>query len=464
MMACRMAKACWNLLNVKPQIHLCCKVRNSSSDVLYSLLRRGLVKQIFPNDQSITCSGTPCAYAGFDATADSLHVGNLLVLVSLIHWQRAGYETIVVVGDATAKIGDPSGHKSDRKVLAYDVVNQNAESIEKNLFEIFQNHEKDIFPKAKKKGKLGKLRILKNSHWYENTSIVDFISEAGRHIRVSDMLSRTSVKNRMESGVGINFSEFSYQVFQSYDWLHLFRTYNCRFQFGGNDQLGNITSGYNLVSGLLYQPVYGALLPLVQSETGDKFGKTAGNAVFLDQNRTPPFDFYQFFMRLPDADVGYYLKLFTFLSVEEIEDILHKHLKNPDLRKAQKKLSEEVTLLVHGDQGLDLAETATKILFHSDIESVAKLNMQNMNQVFPPSAISQILFEPGMSLLDLTMKAGCFLKKDDADRIIRGGGVYLNFERITSPQFIVIPDQYILPNGVSLIRIGKKTYYLVIWK
>ncbi|GFR33969.1 tyrosine--tRNA ligase, mitochondrial [Trichonephila clavata] len=463
-MACRMGKACWNFLNVKPQIHLCCKVRNSSSDVLYRLLRRGLVKQIFPNDQSITCSGTPCAYAGFDATADSLHVGNLLVLVSLIHWQRAGYETIAVVGDATAKIGDPSGHKSDRKLLSYDVVSQNAESIEKNLFEIFQNHEKDIFPKSKTKGKLGKLRILKNSHWYENTSIVDFISEAGRHIRVSDMLSRTSVKNRMESGVGINFSEFSYQIFQSYDWLHLFRTYNCRFQFGGNDQLGNITSGYNLVSGLLYQPVYGALLPLVQSETGDKFGKTAGNAVFLDQNRTSPFDFYQFFMRLPDADVGYYLKLFTFLNVEEIEDILHKHLKNPDLRKAQKKLSEEVTLLVHGDQGLDLAETATKILFHSDIESLAKLNMQNMNQVFPLSATSQILFEPGMSLLDLTMKAGCFLKKEDADRIIRGGGVYLNFERITSPQFVIIPDQYILPNGVSLIRIGKKTYYLVIWK
>ncbi|GFU33067.1 tyrosine--tRNA ligase, mitochondrial [Nephila pilipes] len=463
-MASLIPKACRFFLNLKPQTHLCFKVRNNSSDVLYSLKRRGLVKQIFPNDQSITCLGTPCAYAGFDATADSLHVGNLLVLISLIHWQRSGFDTIVVIGDATAKIGDPSGHSSDRKVLSYDFVSHNAESIEANLFEIFQNHEKHIFPKAKKKGKLGKLRILKNSQWYQNTNIVDFISEAGRYMRVGEMLSRTSVKSRMESGAGINFTEFSYQIFQSYDWLHLFRTYNCRFQFGGNDQLGNITSGYNLVSGSLYQPVYGALLPLVQSETGDKFGKTAGNAVFLAPNRTSSFDFYQFFMRIPDADISNYLKLFTFLSMEEIEDISYNHLKNPDFRKAQKKLAEEVTLLVHGNHGLDLAETATKILFHSDINSLAKLNVQNMNQVFPLSSTSQVLFEPGMSLLDLTMKAGCFLKKDDADRIIRGGGVYLNFERISSPQFVIIPDQYILPNGVSLLRIGKKTYYLVIWK
>ncbi|CAL1262941.1 unnamed protein product [Larinioides sclopetarius] len=453
------------MYSLKPQTSLICSVRNNSSDLLYRLLRRGLVKQIFPNDQKIDCTGTPCAYAGFDATADSLHVGNLLVLISLMHWQRAGYDTIAVIGDATAKIGDPSGHKSDRKVLSHDVVDENANAIEKNLYHIFQNHETYICPKAKTKSKaLGKLRILKNSEWYKKTNIIDFICEAGRHIRVGDMLSRTSVRSRMESGVGINFTEFSYQAFQAYDWLHLLKTYNCRFQFGGGDQLGNVTTGYNLISGSLYQHVYGALLPLVESETGDKFGKSAGNAIYLSSNRTSPFDLYQFFMRLPDADVSNYLRLFTFLSIEEIEDILHKHLKNPDSRRAQKKIAEEVTLLIHGEQGLDLAETATKILYQSDIVSLAKLRKEDVNHVFPLSTTSNIMFEPGLSLLDLTMKVGCFIKKDDAGRIIRGGGVYLNFERITTPEFIIIPEQHILPNGISLIRIGKKTYYLVLWK
>ncbi|GIY08812.1 tyrosine--tRNA ligase, mitochondrial [Caerostris extrusa] len=384
-MALSIVKTCRVLSNLKPYAAFLCKGRNSSSDLLYSLLRRGLVKQIFPSDQTINSTGIPCAYAGFDATADSLHIGNLLVLISLIHWQRAGYETIAVVGDATAEIGDPSGHKSDRKILFHDT--------------------------AKTKRCLGKLRIMKNSEWYKNTSIIDFIGEAGRNLRVTDMLSRTSVRSRMESGAGINFAEFSYQVFQSYDWMYLLKNYRCKFQFGGNDQLGNIVSGYNLISGSLYQHVYGALLPIVQSETGDKFGKSAGNAVFLSPERTSPFDFYQFFLRIPDAEVNNYLRLFTFLSIEEIEDILHKHLKNPDSRKAQKKLLKRLLLLVHGESGLNLAETATKILFHSDIESLASLKREDMKHVFPVSNTSEILFEPEMTLLDLTMKAGCFLKK-----------------------------------------------------
>ncbi|KAG8200519.1 hypothetical protein JTE90_000595 [Oedothorax gibbosus] len=441
------------------------QVRKSSSDLLYGLLRRGLIKQIFPNDQSINCVGTPCAYAGFDATADSLHIGNLLVLIGLVHWQRAGFDTIAVIGDTTAEVGDPSGHKTDRNVLSRNIVQKNADSIEENIFNILKNHESYILPRTKKKSKsLGKLKILRNSEWYQKTSIVDFISQAGRELRIGDMLSRTSVKLRMETGAGINFTEFSYQVFQSYDWLHLCKTYNCRFQFGGNDQLGNIMSGYNLVSGSLYHPVYGAVLPLIQSESGDKFGKSAGNAVWLSPQHTSPYELYQFFLRIQDADVNNYLKLFTFLKPEEIEDLVQRHMKSPDSRKAQKKIAEEVTLLVHGEQGLNLAETATKILFQSSIESLAKLPIKDLNQVFPLSTVSQIFFEPGISIFDLTMKIGCFKTKDDADRIINGGGVYLNFERVSSPQFQIIPEQHILFNKISLIRIGKKNYYIVQWK
>ncbi|XP_071035849.1 tyrosine--tRNA ligase, mitochondrial isoform X2 [Parasteatoda tepidariorum] len=438
--------------------------RNSCNDLLSGLVRRGLVKQIFPTNSIADIPGSYSAYAGFDATSDSLHIGNLLVIVSLLHWQRAGHKTILVIGDATAEIGDPSEHKEDRKILSKDVIKANCDAIESNVLKIFDNHERYLYPRAKRKTKLGELILFRNSEWYGNKSVVDFFTQAGRQIRVGDMLSRTSVKSRMESKAGINFTEFSYQVFQSYDWLHLFQEHNCKYQFGGNDQLGNITSGYNLISGCHYQQVYGALLPLIQSETGDKFGKSAGNAVCLSSHRTSPFDFYQFFMRLPDTEINYYLKLFTFLELEEIENIYQKHINHPDSQSAQKRLAEEATLLVHGGEGLEFAKNATNILFHSDITALCQLKAEEVNQVFPQSSVSKILFEPGTTIYDLTMKIGCFLKKEDANRIIKGGGVYLNFERVTSPDYIIVPDLHILSNGISLIRIGKKNYYVVCWK
>lgn len=387
------------------------------------------------------------------------------MIIALLHWQKQGYKTIVVIGDSTAEVGDPSGHKSDRNILSREVIKHNADLIAKNVQNIHKNFENYVLPKYyKKKKSLNELRILRNSKWYESTSVVDFISQAGRSIRIGDMLSRTSVKTRMESGSGINFSEFSYQVFQSYDWIHLFKTYGCRFQFGGSDQLGNITSGYNMISGELYQQVYGCLLPLVQSESGDKFGKSSGNAICLSSDRTTPFDLYQFFMRLPDTVIEKYLRLFTFLSIEEIEKVVQEHMKSPDSRKGQKKIAEEVTLLVHGEQGLNLAQTATKILFHSDINSLAMLSANEIQQVFPLSSVTHINFEHGISFLDLTMKVGCFLKEADGKRIISEGGMYLNFEKMTSPNSLIIPQTHILSNGISLIRIGKKNYYIVLWK
>ncbi|XP_054716237.1 tyrosine--tRNA ligase, mitochondrial-like [Uloborus diversus] len=290
------------------------------------------------------------------------------------------------------------------------------------------------------------LLILKNSSWYKDLTITDFFCGVGRHIRVGEMLSRTSVKSRMESGAGINFAEFSYQAFQSYDWLHLFKNYNCRFQIGGSDQLGNIVSGYNLISGCQYQHVYGCLLPLIQSESGDKFGKSAGNAVYISQQRTSFFDFYQFFLRLPDAGIDKYLKLFTFLSLNEIEDIIQNHMKNPDARRAQRILAEEVTLLVHGEQGLALAETATKVLYQSDLAALAKLNIEELRLIFPSSTVSYIPYEPGISFLDLSMKVGCFISEGDAKRIISSGGLYINFTKISSPSAVIVPDIHILPN------------------
>lgn len=435
-----------------------------SSNIVYQLIERGLVKECFPDNCPLDTSNIPCAYAGFDATSSSLHIGNLLVLMSLFHWQRAGNRAIIVIGDFTARLGDPSGNLKGRKALDKDFVNANAESIENSLHEIILNHEHQFLLKnPSRKRPLEPIKILRNSSWYEKLKIDDFFYSCDA-VTLSDMLSRTSVKRRIESGIGLRPREFIYQLLQSYDWLHLFQAYNCKFQFGGSDQMGNIVSGYEVITGNHYQPVHGVLLPLIQSEEGDKYGKTAGNAIFLSEDQTSPFELYQFFKRLPDAEVGKFLKLFTFNALPEIENIVEKHMKHPDARSAQQKLAEEVTLLVHGETGLNSAKAATKVIYQSDAESLAKLSVKELKQILPESCVTKLPLEPGMSMLEMTMKAGCFLTEDDAVRIITGGGVYINLQRINSPKSVLVDGQHILPNGTTVIRIGKKNFYVVEWK
>lgn len=435
-----------------------------SSGIVYKLMERGLVKEYFPDNCPLDTSNMPCAYAGFDATSSSLHIGNLLVLMALFHWQRAGNRAVIVIGDFTARLGDPSGHAKGRKALDKEFVKKNAESIENSLHEIILNHEHQFLAKnPSRKRPLEPIKILRNSSWYEKLQIDDLFYSCDS-LTLSDMLSRTSVKRRIESGVCLRPREFIYQLLQSYDWLHLFQAYNCKFQFGGSDQMGNIVSGYEVVSGNHYQTVHGVLLPLIQTEEGDKYGKSAGNAIYLSEDKTSPFELYQFFMRLPDAEVGKFLKLFTFYSLPEIESIIASHMKTPDVRSAQQKLAEEVTLLVHGEQGLSSAKAATKAIYQSDADSLAKLSMKELKQILPESSITQLPLEPGMSMLEMTMKAGCFLSEDDAVRIITGGGVYINLQRISSPKSVLVEGQHILPNGTTVIRVGKKNFYVVEWR
>ncbi|KAK9883730.1 hypothetical protein WA026_001918 [Henosepilachna vigintioctopunctata] len=439
--------------------------RKYSNRNMIKLKERGLLHDIFPENATNSVidilNGSPqCVYGGFDPTADSLHVGNLLVLVNLIHWQRGGHQAIALVGGATGKIGDPSGKATERDPLSIKSLDANVKGISKNIETIFENHKRYIW---KKNEKLSSLKILDNEEWYRNISAVELIAGAGRHLRMGTLISRSSVKSRLQSSVGMSFTEFSYQLFQAYDWLHLFQHYNCRFQIGGSDQMGNIMSGQELISKICNKQVYGLTLPLITTEMGDKFGKSAGNAVWLSPKKTSPFTLYQFWMRQPDSEVEKMLKLFTFLTLGEIKDLMRQHSEKRELRKPHKILAEQVLLLVHGEEGLESAKATSKILYEGSVEALGTLSADDITDIFQGATIVELLPEAGQNMLDLALKAKCFLTKEDAIRIISAGGFYVNQVKASNPNEVLNMNVHVLRNNLTLLRVGKKNYYIIKW-
>nr|CAH7743312.1 unnamed protein product [Callosobruchus chinensis] len=423
---------------------------------ILKLKQRGMFQDIFPDSAAnvvtdLLSSSPQSVYGGFDPTADSLHVGNLLVLVNLLHWQRGGHQPIALIGGATAKIGDPSGRNMEREKMEKYTIDENVQGLYSNIKHIFENHEKYIW------------KIVNNDEWYSQIKAVDLIGGIGRHLRMGTLLSRTSVQSRLQSPAGMSYTEFSYQLFQAYDWLHLYQTHKCIFQVGGNDQMGNIMSGHELISKVCDKPVYGLTVPLITSEMGDKFGKSAGNAVWLSPKKTSPFIFYQFWMRQPDSEVEKLLKLFTFDSLGAISDLMRRHTEKPELRIPQRRLAEQVTLLVHGEDGLRNAKQASEALYEGSVEAVGKMNSDEMINLFSGATLVKMLPEAGQTLLDLAMKAGCFSTKSDAVRIITAGGFYINQQRANNPDEVINLNVHRLENNISLIRVGKKNYYIIKW-
>ncbi|XP_042241501.1 tyrosine--tRNA ligase, mitochondrial-like isoform X1 [Homarus americanus] len=402
-------------------------------------------------------------YSGFDPTADSLHVGNLLVLIALLHCQRAGHNIIALVGGATAQVGDPSGRSSERPQLKIDEIKANSIKISENIRQIFENH-KQIFWDQGNDEPLPTLRIENNLHWYKRLNVVDFLRDAGRNLRMGDMLSRTSVQSRLSAPEGLSFTEFSYQALQAYDWLYLYDMYNCKFQIGGNDQMGNIYTGHQLIHRVRKTSVTGLTIPIITNESGDKFGKSAGNPIWLDSSKTSPFDLYQFFVRIKDSEVEKYLHLLTFLPVKDIKQVMEKHWGKPESRYAQKKLAEKVTLLVHGRRGLESARRTSEVLYGNQSEALAEMTRDEIQVVFNSYPSVELILTPGTSVLDLALKAQCFKDERDARRIIEAGGFYINLSRVSNPDLILVPGAHILPNGLSLLRVGKKNYYLIKWQ
>lgn len=403
-----------------------------------------------------------CVYAGFDPTAPSLHIGNLLILLGLLHFQRAGHKVVALIGGATARIGDPSGKNAEREEMGEDQLTNNLVGIREDIERIFENHEK-YFWDEKRQGVLQDLEVVNNESWYETMNIVQFLSKVGRSLRVSRMLARTSVKSRMESEAGISLTEFTYQAFQGYDWLHLYKTRGCRLQLGGSDQLGNMVAGQEMIGRQVDTEVWGVTLPLIVNEAGDKLGKSAGAPVWLNEEKTSPFDFYQFFMRLSDSEAERMLVQLTFLSEREVEELVIRHREDPGKRLAQEKLASSLTLLVHGMSGLDLACKTTRVLYGGDLDTLSNLSLEEARQVFRGADYLQKLFQPGLCLMDFAVKLGCFRTDRDAERIIRAGGFYINTVRCANTEEVLVPGKHVTSNGLTVVRVGKKNYYIVEW-
>ncbi|XP_011865724.1 PREDICTED: tyrosine--tRNA ligase, mitochondrial [Vollenhovia emeryi] len=462
-------------MNVRSLSRLCCAVRNANFDKrrfycsrnVLKLHERGMYEDIFPDTSTneivdLLNKSSQCVYAGFDPTADSLHIGNLLILMNLLHWQRAGHQVIALVGGATGLIGDPSHRKSERVEIEKYLVEENVKSIAKNIQTIFNNHEENFW--RDKTATLKPLIILNNLSWYTNVNVIDFIRNIGKYLRMGTMLGRSSVESRLNSDTGMSFTEFTYQVFQAYDWLHLTENYKCRFQIGGSDQMGNIMSGYDLITKSTRKEVYGITLPLITAEGGKKFGKSLLNAVWLSPAKSSSFQLYQYFIRTKDSDVERFLKLFTFLPLNKIAEIVKSHMNDPEQRRAQKLLAEQVTLLVHGEDGLLAAKRASAALYDKSIESFVRLNPLELTDVFEGATLVDIMTEPGITVYELAKKAKCFKTDHDAERIITAGGFYVNHQRVTNLNEVLVPGIHILSNNVSLLRVGKKTYHIVRWQ
>uniref|UniRef100_A0A8C8SSU5 Tyrosine--tRNA ligase n=1 Tax=Pelusios castaneus TaxID=367368 RepID=A0A8C8SSU5_9SAUR len=443
---------------------------SAPTGLLAEQCQRGLFQEVFPTqgvDEELSAllePGQPpqTVYCGFDATADSLHVGHLLTVMGLLHFQRAGHNVIALVGGATALLGDPTGRTKEREPLSEERAQEHALGLREGLQKLFDNHRLLYWP-ATGSARLGEVMLQDNTWWLGRKPVVDFLCGVGGRLRMGTLLSRQSCQARLQSAEGMSLAEFLYPALQAYDFLHLHQHHNCRIQLGGADQMGNIMSGYELVTKVTGKNVFGITVPLITSTTGDKLGKSAGNAVWLNRDKTSPFELYQFFVRQPDKTVKRYLKLFTFLPLPEIEHIMEMHAKEPEKWGPQKRLAAEVTKLVHGKEGLESAKRSTKALYYSNVEALEAMSDQELQELFKEAPFAELMFEPGISVLDLCHKVNAIQDGPSGYRKITDGGVSINYIQETNPETVLVIGKHILKNGVSVLRIGKRNFYIIKW-
>ncbi len=400
------------------------------------------------------------AYLGIDPTADSLHIGHLVGVMMLKHFQRAGHKPIALVGGATGMIGDPSMKSQERKLLDENTLRHNQEAIKAQLSK-FLDFDSDA-PNA--------AEMVNNYDWMKNFSFLDFIRDVGKHITVNYMMAKDSVKKRLsgESQQGMSFTEFSYQLVQGYDFLTLFRDKNCKLQLGGSDQWGNITTGTELIRRTLGGEAYALTCPLITKADGGKFGKTESGNVWLDPRYTSPYKFYQFWLNVSDADAEKYIKIFTELTREEIESLVAEQQADPGQRPLQKRLAKEITTMVHSAEEYENAVEASQILFSNKAGDILhKIDEATLLAVFegvPTFEVSRSDIEEGIRMADLlTDKAAVFPSKGEFRKMVQGGGVSVNKEKLTDPNAeasaaLLLNDRYII------VQKGKKNYFLLIAK
>lgn len=419
---------------------------------------RGMIHDMMPGTKEQLDKEMTSAYVGIDPTADSLHIGHLVGVMMLKHFQIAGHKPIALVGGATGMIGDPSGKSQERNLLDEPTLRHNQECI-KNQLARFLDFESDA-PNA--------AELVNNYDWMKDFSFLNFIRDIGKHITVNYMMSKDSVKKRLDSdsGGGMSFTEFTYQLVQGTDFLHLYQTRNTKLQMGGSDQWGNITTGTELIRRKTGGEAFALTCPLIKKADGTKFGKTESGNVWLDRKLTSPYKFYQFWLNTSDEDAVKYIKIFTLLSQPEVDGLIEKHAEAPHLRLLQKRLAEEVTVMVHSREDYDLAVEASQILFgQGTAELLNKLDEETFLSVFdgvPQFKVAVAELSAGIKVVDLLAeKAMVFPSKGEMRRTIQANGLSINKEKVTDTEMIV-DSAFLIGNKYMLVQKGKKNYFLLI--
>jgi len=427
-------------------------------DFIEELTWRGMIHSMIPGTEEQLRKEMTTAYLGIDPTADSLHIGHLCGVMMLRHFQRCGHKPLALIGGATGMIGDPSGKSAERNLLDEETLRHNQECIRRQLSK-FLDFDSDAPNHAE---------LVNNYDWTKDVTFLDFSREIGKHITVNYMMAKDSVQKRLngEARDGLSFTEFTYQLLQGFDFLHLYEAKNCKLQLGGSDQWGNITTGCELIRRKKGGQAFALTCPLITKADGGKFGKTENGNVWLDPRYTSPYKFYQFWLNVSDADAEKYLKIFTALSRVEIEALVAEHAKNPGLRPMQKRLAKEVTEMVHSPEDYQAAVEASSILFSNNAgDAIRRLDEKTLLDVFegvPQFTISLDELTKGIPVIDfLATSTQVFPSKGEARKMIQGGGVSINKEKMTDINAVVNTDMIIAGKYIITQR-GKKNYFLII--
>ena len=421
-------------------------------NLLDELSWRGMIQDIMPGTREQLEKELTTGYIGFDPTADSLHIGSLLPILLLVHFQRAGHKPIALIGGATGMVGDPSGKSEERNLLNEETLQRNILGVKAQL-EQFLNFSPTL-PNA--------AELVNNYDWFKSISFIDFLRDTGKHITVNYMMAKDSVKKRIEGETGISYTEFAYQLMQAYDFYWLFQQKQCKLQMGGSDQWGNMTTGTELIRRKCGGEAFVFTNPLVTKSDGGKFGKTEAGNIWLDPAKTSPYQFYQFWLNASDTDATRWIKLFTFLTREEIDSVTETHLQNPSARTLQRKLASEVTSFVHGQAELSKAIETTEKLFSNQqapIESLSETDLEQIQGVIKVEVDKASLAE-GIDIVSLLANTGIFPSKGEARKTIQGGGVSINRKKIESVE-LKVDSSFLLHQRYILIQKGKKNYFLI---
>ena len=422
-------------------------------NLIKELQWRGLIQDIIPGTEEQLTKAPTTAYIGFDPTADSLHIGGLIPIIVLVHLQKYGHKPMALVGGATGMVGDPSGKSEERNLLSTEVLEHNTKAIENQLAKFIDFN----------KEKSNSAELVNNFNWFKNISFLDFIRDIGKHITVNYMMAKDSVRKRLDGENGMSFTEFTYQLVQGYDFYWLHQNKNCLLQAGGSDQWGNIVTGTELIRRKSGGEAFAFTWPLLTKSDGNKFGKSEKGNIWLSAEKTSPYTFYQFWLNTSDADAERFLKIFTFLNQQEIEDLAASHKGSESLRILQKKLAEELTVFVHSRKDYEFAAKASTILFNNDTAEVLReLDETQLLQVMEGVPAINVKKEEFIKteLISFLAGSGIFTSKGDAKKMLASGAIYINKEKIEDPSTTM--DAYrLLNNKYLLVQKGKKNYYLV---